>query len=172
MNKVNSLKSSIFLLTGFMCSGKSYIGNKISKLLNYDFIDLDSYIEFNEKKRIKDIFIQKGEEYFRSLETDYFKKIVNQRDKKLILAVGGGFPLKEENQLLMKKFTTIFIDTDFDTILSRLTKEEKEKRPLLANSNFIETKRLYEKRLPIYRKNANYIITDINEIIKIIYKKG
>ena len=171
MTNVNSTNNRIFILTGFMASGKSYIGEKVAQLLNCEFIDLDVYIESRLSKSIKDIINYNGEDYFRKIETKSLKILLkNDKDTKII-AVGGGFPLRDENQLLLRKYTVIFIDIDFNTILSRLTPDEKAKRPLLANLKPDDIKKLYKKRLNIYRNTSNYIAHDINEVFKIIQSR-
>ena len=57
------------ILIGFMGTGKSSVGKRLAKKMNYNFIDTDAYIEELEGKKISDIFNEKGEEYFRKLET-------------------------------------------------------------------------------------------------------
>ena len=171
MTNVNSTNNRIFILTGFMAAGKSYIGEKVAQQLNCEFIDLDIYIESNQSKSIKSIINDKGENYFREIETKNFKTLLKKDCNIKIIAVGGGFPLREENQLLLRKYTTIFIDTDFNIILSRLTPDEQAKRPLLANLEPDEIKKLYEKRLTIYINTSNFVAHDINEVFKIIQSK-
>lgn len=171
MTNVNSTNNRIFILTGFMASGKSYIGKKVAQLLNCEFIDLDDYIESRLSKSIKDIINDNGEDYFRKIETKSLRTLLkNDKDIKII-AVGGGFPLKNENQLLLRKYTVIFIDIDFNMILSRLTPDEKAKRPLLTNLEPDEIKKLYKKRLNIYKNTLNYVAQDINEVFRIIQSR-
>ena len=56
------------IITGMTGSGKSTIGKMLSKRLNLEFIDLDSYIEKNTGLKISEIFSLYGEDYFRKLE--------------------------------------------------------------------------------------------------------
>ena len=172
MNKVNSIKRSIFLLTGFMGAGKSYFGKLISNRLSFDYIDLDEYIERKESCSIKDMILLKGEDYFRKIESKHFESIIEQSQNNLIIASGGGLPLRVENQNLMKKVTSIFIDTDFDLILERLNNEEKSKRPLLASLGLEGIKKLYNERFYIYKRTADFTSHDFNEILDFIIKEG
>ncbi len=173
MNKVKKHKIRIYLITGFMVAGKTTSGREAGKLFGFDFIDLDDYIISHENKSINEIFIEKGEEYFRNLETTSFEKLIAKSKEPMIIAAGGGFPLRKENQLLMSKTINIFIDTDFKTIMSRLTLEEKDKRPLIKNLSSNEIKNIYDSRIKIYRETADYIVHDYKELINIIsYDKG
>ena len=168
MFKVNSLKSRFFILTGFMGAGKTFIGRAAANKLNCQFVDLDSYIEEQENKSVYEIFKSYSEKRFRELETKYFIELTSIKSDLTIIAVGGGFPLKEENQLLIHKHTTIYIDTDFNIILSRLKGNEKNKRPVLNNLTEDGIKKLYESRLPIYKNTADYIARNLNEIVDYI----
>ena len=168
MNKVNSFKNRIFLLTGFMASGKTYLGRIAADKLGFDFVDLDEQIEKLESCSIPDIFREKGEDYFRTLETKVFSNIFESRETVSIVAAGGGFPLKKENQQLMGKVTVIFIDTEFDIILSRLSDEGKLNRPLLKNKDEVEIKKLYEKRLNVYKSTSDYVVTYETELFTLI----
>ena len=68
--------------------GKSTIGRALATRLKLEFIDIDKIVEIKEKSSIKEIFENKGEEYFRKIE----KKISIEEIKKqnLVIALGGG----------------------------------------------------------------------------------
>jgi shikimate kinase len=56
-------KSLVYII-GFMGSGKSTAGKKLTALLEWTFIDLDRKIEEKAGKTIPQIFAQDGEEQF------------------------------------------------------------------------------------------------------------
>ena len=66
-----------------MGSGKSSIGNLVSKKLDLQFVDVDSLIIENTGMSISEIFEKKGENYFRNLEEKitlkYLKKILFEK---------------------------------------------------------------------------------------------
>ena len=73
----------VVVLMGYMASGKSTIGNFLAKKLDFEFLDLDDYIESQEGLTVKQIFSDKGELYFRKLETKYLAKLL-EAEKNII----------------------------------------------------------------------------------------
>ena len=143
--------------------GKSYFGRKLSKEFMIDFFDLDSYIEFYEKKSINDIFFERGEIYFRSIENKYLESILN-KNIKYVISTGGGTPCYSNNMELIKKnknLKSFYLKSSGNQLTNRLF-SEKEKRPLISNINskkdlnsFI-SKHLFERN--VFYNQADYII--------------
>jgi shikimate kinase len=93
--------NKIFLL-GFMGSGKSTLGKKLANKLNVPFFDLDKIIEEQIGISIAEIFKTKGEEYFRTLETQVLKQLI-YKQAKFVIATGGGAPCFNNNIELINK---------------------------------------------------------------------
>ena len=93
---MNKDKKRICII-GMPGSGKSTIGKQLSEKLKYSFFDTDEEIEKQEKIKIKDIFSKKGEDYFRSVETTVFNKLINKN--KIVISTGGGLVIKNLNKL-------------------------------------------------------------------------
>ena len=109
---------TIFIV-GFMGCGKSTLGKKLAYNIEYDFIDLDIYIQEQEGKSIKEIFVENGEDYFRKLERACLKKVIN--NKKTVISVGGGTPCYFDNiQLMNENGLTIYINMHPKYLISRL----------------------------------------------------
>lgn len=160
-------------LCGFMGCGKSTVGRRLASSLKCSFTDMDSYIEKEEGRSIREIFETDGEEYFRNLETETIKKLGN---KKGVIATGGGALLRAENGRAAKKFgIPVFIDTKFSICYNRIKGDKN--RPLAYNSTREELKRLYYKRKNLYKKNSIITVSGgvpvyvvVKEIIKEINK--
>lgn len=120
-------------MLGYMGSGKSTIGRKLAAQLDYDFIDLDHYIESSEQMTVKQLFASKGEIYFRKREHDYLVEIMTQKDD-FILATGGGTPCYGDNMEHILNFSqqVIYLKLSVTALAERLSKE-KEDRPLIKN---------------------------------------
>jgi len=117
-------------LIGFMASGKTTIGLELAKKLNYEFIDLDVYIEQKHNKTITQIFEQKGEDQFRTLENEALRD-VSSIDGNILIASGGGTSCFYNSIDFMNKTgLTIYIKVDVGELVSRLI-ESKTDRPLL-----------------------------------------
>lgn len=159
------------ILTGMMGSGKTTVGKELATVLNYDFIDLDEVIE-NKYGKITDIFSQKGEKYFREIETQELKKIENQSN--FVLSTGGGVILKDENIKILKDLGQVFyLSAKSETIYNRI--KNQKHRPLLNTQNPKNTiEEILSKRLEKYEKSGKKIITDsknAKEIAGEIYEK-
>jgi shikimate kinase len=134
-------------LVGFMGSGKSTVGKILAEKLNMNFIDIDKLIEEKEGMKIKDIFEQKGESYFRELERKQIEVIVNQEG--LVVSTGGGLGANLDNMNLMKKNgDVVWLDVSLNTVLDRLKNDQD--RPLLKQSAE-KIKQLFEERKNVYR---------------------
>ena len=119
----------IFFL-GFMGSGKTHWGKRVSEKLQIPFFDLDEQIMTHEEKTIPEIFSENGEEYFRLLEKDILHIITESHDN-FVMACGGGTPCFYNNiDYMNSSGTTVWLNTPIDVLYQRLMKE-KESRPLI-----------------------------------------
>ena len=150
------------VLIGMPGCGKSTIGYRISQKINYSFFDADKYLEEKENRIISDIFSKEGEEYFRKLETKYLKDL--SKKEQIIISTGGGAVKKKENiDILKQNGIIIFLDRTIEDI----SKENHENRPLLQNIENLW--KLYDERINLYRKYADIIIKnhdDMNVIVE------
>ncbi len=120
---------NIFLI-GFMGCGKSTIGKKLAKLIDYDFIDFDQLIENKERLNINDIFNLKGENYFRELETTLLN---NLNINNSVISLGGGTPCFNDNMTIInQKGLSIYLQLPVKTLVKRLA-DSKIKRPLIED---------------------------------------
>lgn len=151
------------ILIGMPASGKSTIGKLLSKKIDYKYFDTDIYLEEKENKKIKDIFFEKGEEYFRDLETKYLKELSGI--KKAVICTGGGVVKKEENMNMIKRNgIVIFLDRKIEDII----KEDHINRPLLKDVKNVY--KLYNERIDFYKKYADIIIENDDMLEKVVEK--
>jgi len=117
-----------FIIIGMPGSGKSTMAKFLCSQTPLSFYDLDLEIENNERKKIKDIFRENGENYFREVETSTLKKIIEEKDN-FILATGGGTPCFNDNMKFINKYgISIFLNTSLEILEERIARNNK--RPL------------------------------------------
>lgn len=147
------------IFIGPMGSGKSTIGKAVASALGLPFRDTDSIIEEREEMPVSQIFIGKGEDYFRTVE----KKVL--RDELLndgsILALGGGAPISVDAQSALKVSSApvIYLDISLASVAPRIGFNRD--RPLLLHNPRGQWQTLMEVRRPIYESIANVVI-DVN----------
>jgi shikimate kinase len=131
-------------LTGFMAVGKSAVGRQLARRLKRRFVDLDRVIETSAGLKVKRIFREQGEAYFRKLEKDALARVLD--DERQIIATGGGVIMDQENlDLLREKAFLICLTASTDVLLKRVGKGSK--RPLLKGPDRRERiERLLQER--------------------------
>ena len=117
-------------------------------------MDTDEWIEQKEGKPIHQIFSEKGEVYFRALESEYLRKTVELH--KIVVATGGGTPLFHDNLAWMNNNgLTIYLKAAPELLASRL-EGQTALRPLLKGKTGHDLLKLImrylKKREPVYEK--------------------
>jgi len=152
--------------------GKSTVGKKLAKKLKLKFIDIDKIIEKKEKKTIKEIFEDKGEDYFRGIETKI--SLGELKKSNSVIALGGGAfmdaSIRKESKNLSISF---WLDLGLESLLIRL--KNAKKRPLLNQDSLEESvNKIYSERKKIYNKsdfkikcNSMNVDQIVNKIIKL-----
>ena len=159
------------VLLGYMGCGKSVIGTFLAKKLNVPFIDLDHEIEKYTQQTITEIFQSKGEIYFRKIEHEVFKTLLNE-SKDFVLSLGGGTPCYYNNHELLNRndVVSIYLKASVSTLVSRLS-NEKENRPLLheQDENSLRdyiNKHLFDRNYYYHQATKTILVDDksVNEI--------
>ena len=139
------------VLTGMPGSGKSTVG-RLLHLDGFEFIDTDEEIEKRCGCTIKELIAEKGEGYFRDLESEVIRDV--SAENRRIISTGGGAILRKENVRCLKKNGRLFF---IDAELSRL--RATDSRPLSDTDD--KLKRLYNERIGIYNATADVTVPDM-----------
>lgn len=147
------------ILIGLPGSGKTTIGKELAKKIDFSFLDTDYLIEELEGYSISEIFENKGETYFRDLETTVIKSLLGVKNK--VISIGGGAFEREENRSLLKQIgNVVYLYASVDVIYNRI--KNVAGRPLLACDNPKQKlNELYIKRHPQFEQ-ADYTIDTSN----------
>lgn len=147
------------IFIGPMGSGKSTIGKGVASALGVPLRDTDLIIEELEKMPVSQIFIDKGEDYFRTIE----KKVLRNEllSDGSVLALGGGAPISVDAQSALKVSSApvIYLDISLASVAPRIGFNRD--RPLLLHNPRGQWQTLMEARRPIYESIANFTI-DVN----------
>jgi shikimate kinase len=140
-------QSPIFLV-GFMCCGKSTVGEALAAKLSRSFIDLDKRIEAITDRTIADLIEQDGEERFRQIETQALHEVAHA--PAAVVALGGGAIISPENRRLLETSgVSVWLDAPFELCWQRI-QQDSTVRPLAPTEE--EARARYMSRLPLYQQ--------------------
>ena len=140
-----------------MGAGKTTVGIELAKKLSYKLIDTDQSIENDQSRKIKDIFSEDGEPFFRNLETLKLKELINEENA--IISTGGGIILKDENRSILNDLFTIYLKADFENIFNRI-KQDTSRPLLLTDDPYNTAKDIFKSRQSIYESFKVHVCTD------------
>lgn len=158
------------VLIGAPGSGKSTVGMALAAHLQWPFVDTDALIELKESKKITDLFVDNGEEYFRSVEFETLQEVL--LEPSAVISLGGGAPISQLAQaaLISSDSIIVFLDVSLATAAPRVGFNRD--RPLLLGNPRAQWQALSDQRRPTYEKLATQSIKvddmTVDEIIAII----
>ena len=155
---MNLKKNLVFL--GMMGSGKSSIGNLVSKKLNIKFIDVDNIIEDMMGMSISSIFQEKGEEYFRNLEEKITLKNL-KLDGNIIALGGGGFINEKIRKEILNNHLSFWLTWEDSIIIKRIKAKGIEVNiyePLLSQEYFYSSAVITD--LKVFKSMSDTILTN------------
>ena len=161
------------ILIGPPGSGKSTIGKAVASRLKVDFVDTDAVVEQKYGGKISDIFVDKGESFFRDLEFTVLQECLTHGD--CVLALGGGAPISQRAQELLKQsaYPIVFLNVSLAVAAPRVGFNRD--RPLLLGNPRAQWQALAQERAPIYQSLASFSITvdamSVAEVANEIVKK-
>lgn len=134
--------------------GKTSVGKELSALTGAVCTDTDELI-VRRYGSIDRIFAERGEGYFRDLESEIAEELAKKDG--LIVSTGGGFVLREKNARLLKKNgKIIFLRAELSTLLGRIGADDG--RPLLKEGAERKLLELLPVRTPIYERAADHTV--------------
>ena len=141
------------VLIGMPGSGKTFLGKTMAQSRGKEFVDIDDIIEEREGMSIPEIFDQKGEGYFRKVETAILEETCKKTG--LVIATGGGVVKKRGNRdIIRQNSVVIWVKRDLDKLA-------KDGRPLSLSTPL---EQLYEERKDAYDSWSDYFINNNQEM--------
>ena len=161
------------ILIGPPGCGKSTVGAALAQKLTIDFIDTDVAIESSYGHKISEIFVDKGEEFFRDLEFDTLGQSLMVQD--CVLSLGGGVPIAQRAQDILKTAKTPIFFLDVSLAVAAPRVGFNRDRPLLLGNPRAQWQSLAETRRPIYESIASFVIKvdamSVEEVVDAIVAK-
>lgn len=165
------MKNIIFI--GMPASGKSTVGVVVAKRLGYGFVDTDLLIQAQEKKLLKEIIAEVGNEGFLQIENQVNRDVNVERS---VISPGGSVVYCEEAMNHFKEIgTVVYLKVPFETINQRIS-NAKNRGVVLKEGQTL--KDLYDERTALFEKYADYTISEdglsleetIDEVLELLEK--
>lgn len=172
---IYELERPVFLV-GFMGAGKTSVARKLARMAGVASVDMDTYIERCEHKRVKDIFAEVGEEGFRAIETQTLYELGMKKDP-MVVSCGGGVVLRPENRKTLSELgLVVYLSVTAVEAASRIS--DVSSRPLFGDLQ--NAQRVINERLPLYEEVADITIDTVgrgsssiaHEVFDILKEKG
>ena len=146
----------LLVMVGLPGSGKTTVGRQLARRLHLPFVDSDHAIEERLGCSIREFFEREGEERFRDIESEVLDAL--SREHHGVLSTGGGAVLRPINrERLQARGHVFYLRSSPDELFRRLRHDQN--RPLLQVADpQARMRELYDKRDPLYRETAHYVI--------------
>ena len=172
---IYELDRPVFLV-GFMGAGKTSVARKLARMAGVASVDMDTYIERCEHKRVKEIIAEVGEEGFRTIETQTLYELGMKKDP-MVVSCGGGVVLRPENRKALSELgLVVYLSVTAAEAASRIS--DVSSRPLFGDLQ--NAQRVINERLPLYEEVADITIDTVgrgsssiaHEVFDILKEKG
>ena len=154
-------------LIGMAGAGKSTIGIKLAKLLEFNFLDGDIMIEEKINQSIQSFLDHHGGKEFTKIEEEILLSIDLN---KTVLATGGSAVLSDTAMNYLKKESeVIFLDVSYKNISERILNLSERGLVRESNQSLQDT---YNQRLNLYKKYADHVVINDGDIDSCLKKLG
>jgi shikimate kinase len=142
------------VLVGPPGAGKTTVGTLLAAALGLPFRDTDANIEQAAGKPISDIFVDDGEDAFRTMERAAVADALSTCDG--VLALGGGAVLADSTRQLLGGHTVVYLSVELSDAAARIGLGAG--RPLLTINPRATLKYLLDQRRPLYQQVATHTV--------------
>jgi shikimate kinase len=142
------------VLVGPMGAGKTTVGGLLAERWGVPFRDTDADVEEAEGRPISEIFVDSGEEHFRTLERAAVARALAEHPG--VLAVGGGAVMSDETRTVLDGQPVVFLRVGLADAAARVGLGAS--RPLLLGNVRGTMKALLDERTPVYESVAVAVV--------------
>ena len=148
-------KGNNIIFIGMSAAGKSTVGVVVAKRLGYEFIDTDLLIQKREKRLLKEILEQDGNDRFLEIENEVNSTLTAES---AVISPGGSVVYEKEAMEHYKKIgTVVYLQASFETINTRI-RNPKERGIVLKDGQTL--RELYEERAVLFEQYADLTINE------------
>lgn len=150
----------VVVIVGAPASGKTTVGTALAELLGVGFRDTDADVVAAAGKPVSDVFVDEGEEHFRTLEEQAVDRALAEHDG--VLALGGGAVMSAATRERLVAYgraggTVVWLHVDLPSAAKRAGLSRD--RPLLAVNPRAMLRTMLEARAPLYEEVATVTVT-------------
>ena len=143
------------ILIGMPAVGKSTVGVVVAKRIGYEFIDTDLLIQKQERRLLKEIIAEEGNERFLEIENQVNRDL---QVESAVISPGGSVVYCEEAMRHFKEIgTVIYLHATYEDIYKRIT-NAKNRGVVLKEGQTL--KDLYDERVKLFEKYADYTVSE------------
>lgn len=146
-------KNLIFI--GMPAVGKSTVGIVVAKRLGMRFLDTDLLIQEQEKKLLREIIAEVGEDGFLKIENQVNASV--EVENSVISPGGSVIYCKEAMEHYKKIGTVVYLKASYQTIKRRIRSPKKRGVVLREGQTFRD---LYNERVPYFEKYADITVCE------------
>jgi shikimate kinase len=142
--------SPVVVLVGPPGAGKTTVGQVLAMRRGVGFRDTDRDVELAAGAPVSDIFLDRGEAAFRTLERDAVRRALEEHDG--VLALGGGAVMDADTRSLLAGHRVAFLNVGLSDAVRRVGMHRD--RPLLVANPRAQLRVMLEQRRPLYDEVA------------------
>jgi shikimate kinase len=144
----------VVVLVGAPGAGKTTVGRLLAARWEVTFRDTDIDVESAVGMTVADIFIERGEEFFRAAESAAVATALSAYPG--VLALGGGAVLDPASRAALRGHTVVHLDVGVSDALRRVGLARD--RPLLVEGPRARLTALLKERRPWYAEVASVVV--------------
>jgi 3-dehydroquinate dehydratase/shikimate dehydrogenase len=166
--------TQLVYLIGYRGTGKTSTARRLADKLGWSWIDADEFLQTRHGRTIREIFAEEVEKGFRDKEATLLQELSQYSEH--VIATGGGVILRQENRVLLKRGTVVWLQAPADILCQRLQQDaaSAESRPDLAQGGLAEIEELMRLRAPLYEECHDFVVNTAEqspeEVAEAIFK--
>lgn len=147
------------VLSGFMATGKSTVGQIVASRLGVPFVDTDAMVAAQAGKTVGEIFATEGEGRFREREAALVLPMLEDASPRVIGFGGGTVTIPRVRHLALERTTVITLSASAETIVARVP-SLPDRPNLLTSSPLARARDLLAQRRDVYAECHAVLTTE------------